>query len=349
MAVWFNISLWVALGYMMIMFNKYIIYVWDFGYPFFLTCWHCLFASIVTQILARKTNMLPGVNEGKITRDIYIKKIIPMGSCFAAGLVLGNYAYKYLSLAFIQMIKSSTPVFMLMVAFTLGREKPSLLQVAIVLLICAGVAASAFGELNFNLLGFVFQITALLFDVLRMTVMDTLLLDVKLDSLSTLYYVAPISTLLLLPGFFIFESSNFDVGRLDPSFCFILFLNALLAFSLNLSVYLLVSSTSSLVMSLCGLIKDFLVVLSSVCILGSPTSVQQITGYIVSLIGLNMYREFKKDPTAMQKRFIETFKYCPVKIGENRSADVDMEENVELLLKSKHMQSVDSESKEEQI
>jgi len=71
---------------------------WGFHYPFFLTFTHCLFASIFTQILARTTNLLPGVREGKISSTDYFRKIVPMAVMFVVGVVFGNMAYKFLSL-----------------------------------------------------------------------------------------------------------------------------------------------------------------------------------------------------------------------------------------------------------
>ena len=48
--------------------------------------------------------MLPGVKEGKISTNDYLKKLVPMSVLFVVGVVLGNMAYKYLSLGTI-MIK----------------------------------------------------------------------------------------------------------------------------------------------------------------------------------------------------------------------------------------------------
>ena len=81
-----------------VMFNKVVLTIWGFHYPFFLTLSHSLFGSILTQILSRTTNLLPGVKEGKISNSDYFKKIVPMSVLFVVGVVLGNMAYKYLSL-----------------------------------------------------------------------------------------------------------------------------------------------------------------------------------------------------------------------------------------------------------
>ena len=293
----FFIGLWIVLGYTMIIFNKLLLTSWGFGFPFFLTMWHLTFATIVTQILYYYyPSLLGSAREGKITRDIYLKKFLPTSLCFAMGLVLGNSAYKYLSLAYIQMLKSMTPIPLLLLSFTLGREKPSSAQLMIVMMISFGISLSTVGEQNFAIFGFVLQIAAICSDVCRMTLMDSLLLDLKLDTLSTLYFMAPLSAGAIGVGFLIFEAPTFPIAMMTPRFMFILLLNAAVAFSLNISVILLISKTSALVMSLAGLLKDIMLVASSSIVFEIPLAHSQLVGYGISLIGLNLYRQVKNDP-----------------------------------------------------
>lgn len=112
----------------------------------------------MTQLLSYTTNILPSVNEKKITLDIFLKKLLPVSFLFAYGLVIGNMAYAYISLSFIQMIKSVAPVPMLLLSFALGREKPTWLQFTIVVVVSGGVMMSSVGEMRFSMLGFIMQV-----------------------------------------------------------------------------------------------------------------------------------------------------------------------------------------------
>lgn len=85
-------------------------------------------------------------------------KILPMSIFFASGLVLGNMAYRYISLAYIQMVKAFTPVPLLLLSFMLGREKASFVQLGIVLTVSAGVTISSVGELHFSYVGFIVMV-----------------------------------------------------------------------------------------------------------------------------------------------------------------------------------------------
>jgi len=77
------------------------------GYPVILTTWHLIFATFMTQILARTTTLLDARKTVKMTGRIYLRAILPIGLFFSLSLICGNLTYLYLSVAFIQMLKVS--------------------------------------------------------------------------------------------------------------------------------------------------------------------------------------------------------------------------------------------------
>jgi hypothetical protein len=61
---------------------------------------------------------------------------------------------------------------------------------------------------------------------------------------------------------------------------------------------MLISHTSALVLTLSGILKDILLVFLSVLYLGSPVTPLQYGGYAWTLLGLNLHKEYKKNPDA---------------------------------------------------
>lgn len=131
------------------------------------------------------------------------------------------------------MLKAFTPVSVLLLSFLGGLENPSALQLLIVLIISLGVTLSAIGEIKFNVVGFILQSIGIFSESIRLVLADRFLKDLKLDALSTLYYVAPPSFVFITVGFFFFEAENFPLGRLMTPFAGILIINGLAAFALN--------------------------------------------------------------------------------------------------------------------
>jgi hypothetical protein len=62
-------------------------------------------ATCMTQLLSRTTTLLDGRKKNKMTGQIYLRAILPIGFFFSLSLIFGNKAYLYLSVAFIQMLK----------------------------------------------------------------------------------------------------------------------------------------------------------------------------------------------------------------------------------------------------
>lgn len=252
----------------------------------------------------------------------YLRAIVPIGLLYSASLVCSNMVYLYLSVAFIQMLKAAAPVAVLLVAWTWGVEEPSLKRFLNILLIVCGVGLASAGEINFSFLGFMFQVGGIVFEAMRLIMIQVLLSgdDQKMDPLVSLYYYAPVcavmNVMIAIPS----ELGKFDVGDLKRVGLGLLVLNALVAFLLNVSSVFLVSftgfnslfsflslviarelgglftniknqigKTSGLVMTLTGILKNILLVVAAVMMWHTPITALQGFGYTIALAGLLYY------------------------------------------------------------
>jgi len=319
---WYYMVQWITLSCVMILLNKAILSTLDLPFPLFLTSWHMLLSATVTRVMSKisyTSSMLPAVADGRVTPKIFLERIIPIGVLFALSLAMGNQAYLYLSVSFIQMLKAFTPVAVLVAASALGLEDPSVLQLTIVGFISLGVSITAVGELRFNLMGFFFQIGGIVAEASRLVMQDKVLKELKLDSLSALYYITPVSFTTIATGFFFFESATFPWDRVLGSLAPILILNGVAAFALNIAIVLLISNTSALVLSLGGILKDILLVIFSIVFFGAPVSGLQVFGYAISLFSMNIYKDYKSNPQEMTQRVHDTWAWM-VTMGRVRTA-----------------------------
>jgi len=101
----FFVGIWIFFSGSVILFNKWVLDTAGFRFPIFLTTWHLVFATIMTQILARTTSLLDGLKTVKMDGRTYVRAICPIGFFFCLSLICSNQAYLYLSVAFIQMLK----------------------------------------------------------------------------------------------------------------------------------------------------------------------------------------------------------------------------------------------------
>lgn len=233
-----------------------------------------------------------------------LKKITPIAGIYTLSLIFSNFAYLYISVAYIQMLKASMPIVVLFYTVLFKIDTTTPMEISIILLICLGVALTSIGELKFSMVGFLTQMAGISFEGLRLILINITLKKYNLDSLSLLYYLAPITLCFNLIAFFLYEYNSTFVLYIENHFfvsfssflsLFLLFLlNALVAFSLNFTSNLLISKTSALVLTLSGIVKDILIVAFSVIFFKSPITLLQMLGYAVSLISLNLHKDYKK-------------------------------------------------------
>jgi hypothetical protein len=115
------------------------------------------------------------------------------GILYAGSLWLSNSAYLYLSVSFIQMTKSLMPGLVFACGCAVGTERFRPNVALNMLLIAAGVAVCAMGEVNLVLKGFLQQLVALAFEATRLTLVQVLMTGrgVSLNPMQSLYYVSP--------------------------------------------------------------------------------------------------------------------------------------------------------------
>jgi len=151
------------------------------------------------------------------------------------------------------------------------------------------VCIASYGELRFNLEGFIYQAVSILFESFRLVMIQLLLHGQKMDPLVSLHYFAPVCAgfnLLLLP----FKEGldpirNFHL--IGPS---IFLANGALTFCLNVCAVFLVGAASSLVLTLAGVFKDIMMITGSVLLYSEPIAPIQVFGYGITLGGLYLFK-----------------------------------------------------------
>lgn len=153
------------------------------------------------------------------------------------------------------MLKAFNPVGILLISFAFKLQEPNARLLAIVLMISLGCALAAYGEVHFELIGFVCQCAAIAFEASRLVMIQILLHGMKMDPLVSLHYFAPVCAIInacILPfieGFAPFRDLH-KVGLL------VLLSNAGIAFALNVAAVFLISVGSGLILTLAGVLKD---------------------------------------------------------------------------------------------
>jgi drug/metabolite transporter (DMT)-like permease len=230
-----------------------------------------------------------------MSRDVYLKSVVPIGALYSLSLWLSNSAYIYLSVSFIQMLKALMPVAVYSIGVLLKKESFKSNTMANMISISVGVGIAAYGEARFDTWGVFLQLGAVAFEATRLVMIQILLTSkgITLNPITSLYYVAPCCLAFLsIPWIFVEypvlkESSSFN-------FDFVIFgTNSLCAFALNLAVFLLVGKTSALTMNVAGVVKDWLLIAFSWSVIKDTVTPINLFGYGLAFLGVAYYNHAK--------------------------------------------------------
>jgi hypothetical protein len=203
------------------------------------------------------------------------------------------------------MLKALMPMAVFLVGTLFGTESFTQKRLANMVVITLGVAIAAYGELNFVLVGVLLQLVSIAVEATRLTMVQLLLQrrgNLKLNSITTMYYVSPCCfVFLLLPWTFLeYPKLAAAAGTVtfDP---LVLTSNAVAAFALNLAVYLLIGKTSALTMNIAGVVKDWILIGLSVWLYAAPVTAINLGGYLIAFAAVLWYN-YSKIQSAMAEK-----------------------------------------------
>lgn len=116
-----------------------------------------------------------------------------------------------------------------------------------IMVIVFGVALASYGEIDFNWIGFLFQLGGIFSEAFRLIMIQVLLSGEgqKMDPLVSLYYYAPVCAVMNILVALFSEFSSFHFADILNVGIFVLIVNAALAFFLNVSSVFLVGPPST--------------------------------------------------------------------------------------------------------
>jgi len=281
---------YLLIGPTLILLNKHIYSDLGFKFPVTLPTLGLFTSSVISRFLVKFKFV-------KLTKEVswrdYIFKIAPIGLFMALTLYLGNRSYLYLSVSLIQLLKSITPVFTLLLLVLFDFEDPNFKIWLAIVLICIGTVTGT-AETNtpeWSILGLVIMVLSCMAEAMRMLTMQILLQGEKYPAIESLYYFAPVSFfwMLLLVAYLELSdllSDGILIIWLHPYYFIIA---SILGFFVNIASVLVVKTTSSLTLKVLGAVRNLGLVGVAVMFFDDIVSKQEFFGYVVSVSGILMY------------------------------------------------------------
>lgn len=294
---------YILFSVQLIAVNKNLMREDTFPYPIHLVLWHALFSSVVAcAAFTIRPSLFPSLTSPlsriELDKDLLLRNALPIAILFSLELVLGNWAYMYSSVPFLQMMKESNLVIIYVLSLGVGLEIFARGKAFVLLCVVFATSMSIEGEIHFSLLGFEVQGSSQVFGCVKMT-LQTLLLTRAGKKLDTFAYVLVIMPLVVAvlgslalvqatvwPG--MTTSGTPTLAELFANRRF-LFASATLALCLNISIAALLQLASAVGFILVGIVKDGCIVVGAAVILHEVISDQQIIGFFLQTMFILLY------------------------------------------------------------
>ncbi|ACO68237.1 Drug/Metabolite transporter superfamily [Micromonas commoda] len=285
------IAAWYLSNVCVILLNKYLLSNYGFRYPVFLTMMHMLMCALLSMA-AHASGV---VRKQAIKGRTHAIKIAVLAVVFVVSVVCGNISLRFIPVSFNQAIGAITPFFSALLSLLITRRKESTKTYITLVPIVLGIIIASKAEPQFHSVGFVTCLSAAFARALKGVLQGLLLTndDEKLDSNNLLMYMSPVALFVLVASTIFMEPDAFGIfyqNCLNSSrFVFILTLNCILAFNVNLTNFLVTKCTSPLTLQVLGNAKGAVAVVASIIVFRNPVSSFAIVGYGITIAGLVTY------------------------------------------------------------
>ncbi|KAJ9695900.1 hypothetical protein PVL29_011060 [Vitis rotundifolia] len=243
------IILWYSSNIGVILLNKFLLSNYGFSFPIFLTMCHMSACAILSYVSIVFLKIAP--LQSLKSRAQFLK-IATLSIVFCGSVVGGNISLRYLPVSFNQAVGATTPFFTAMFAYLMTLKREAWVTYVALVPVVAGVVIASGGEPSFHLFGFIMCLSATAARAFKSVLQGVLLSSEgeKLNSMNLLLYMSPIAVLVLLPAALIMEPNVLDVtislGKEHKFMWMLLLVNSAMAYSANLSNFLVTKHTSPL-------------------------------------------------------------------------------------------------------
>jgi len=297
--------------------NKIIFKEYDFQYATFLTACHFVMTFFGLVILSLKPISYFTV------RAVNIQEVIPICLAFCGFVIFNNLSLQTNSVGFYQLMKVMTTPVVGIIQYVYYGVSTSHKETLSLLIVVIGVVIVTCNEVELQFWGFIYAVCGILSTSFYQVWVKSRQQDLGLSPPQLLYYQAPISAILVFivtplfdPIFTPTDGEHFEVsnperkvvGLLDYDFfagdvLFYVLLSCMLAFLVNLSIFLTIGKTSPITYNVLGHFKLCVITIGGIMRFNEDTNSRKLMGVFVALAGITMYTYYKlRTANAWDKR-----------------------------------------------
>lgn len=292
---WLILCLWYCASASVLITNKYILAISEFKYPLLMTLVQmtsCVFISQTLFYFKQK-------QKTSVCGKKWCTKLVPLSLLFIGNIVLSNISLQYISASFMQVVRSTVPVFTFLIQQTLfannNEKKFDVIVFLLLSFITSGVMLASWTEIEFHWLGFCCALCASIVVSLQNNLATLYFKNqMKMDSVNMVYYTSSIASVVLAPLFYLFEYQHFrnSMFRKDKEFIFYFSINLTAVLLLNFSVFNTFLKINTLAFSVAVNLKTTIFIIVSILFFKTKVTLLNTSGIAITLVGCYLYKYY---------------------------------------------------------
>ncbi|XP_070562073.1 solute carrier family 35 member E2A-like [Ptychodera flava] len=221
----------------------------------------------------------------------FLLTMVFLGIMRFSTVVLGLVSLKNIAVSFTETIKSTAPLFTVLIAFIILREKTGLLVNLSLIPVMGGLALTSAYELSFNIIGFVAAIATNLVDCLQNVFSKKLLSGekYKYSAPELQFYTSIAAVTVQIPAWLMFMGVPFQKGYPDHKLITALAIDGFFFHLQSITAYALMRRISPVTHSVANTAKRALLIWLSVVVFNNPVTLLSGLGTVIVVLGVLMY------------------------------------------------------------
>ena len=300
---------WFFFSSLLSLYNKYVFGATHMAFPcpLLMTSVHFGMQFLFSYTLTRTyPEYLGGDQIDAMSWSTFLYIAVPCGLVTSLDVGLSNLSMVRISLTFYTMVKSSSPIFVVLSAFLFGIEKITPALILTVLIISCGELLTVMGEVDFDLIGFILVLAASVLSGMRWTVVQLQLqsLDPPLKStFATMRILSPFMffSMVLLSLSFEEPWTKFGANNHSGIQYFASLTDALWTLGLSLvgatlaicmitCEFYLIMKSSAVVLMIGGVLKELTTIIIGITVMGDRLNKINSLGCAVVFTGVLLYK-----------------------------------------------------------
>lgn len=224
---------------------------------------------------------------------IVFRDMIYIGAFRCVTIVLGLIALKYIAVSFVATIKSSSPLFTVLISRIILQERTSCWTKFSMVPITLGLCLCSSFELSFNLFGFFCALGTNIFDCLQNVYSKVLISDehYRYTAIELQFWASLLACIFQIPLLLYYVDVRMALEMTSSELFWLYIFNGVVYHIQSVAAFAIMAYISPITHSVANTVKRALLIWLSVLIFHNPVTFLSGVGTLIVILGVILYNE----------------------------------------------------------